>query len=225
MADEKETLQAIQQSAQQTVQTIQQTLERAQAANAEPEKPSVWVKVRALSDRGFSRAGIRWTASWAYNRVTETQAKALEAEPMLVVERVDEGAVPEADKQGVIAAQEPSAEDQRVQAAQLRNAEFPLLAAAPGGEPARSLPPVLPKAPPPEPVNANESLTKAAIDNSFDNAGLPKPEGATESHTTTDAGSSTPPTVPDSSPEPVPEPSSESVLGTGDTYTSSKKRR
>lgn len=121
----------------------------------------VWVRVRALQERGFHRAGRHWTVTPQFAQVTEEQAKQLEAEAMLDATRVSEADVPEAARQ----AAQQSTELTAVQQAELiKNAEFPLLAAPPGGQQSRTAPPVIPKVAPPAPVNPNVAATKTATE-------------------------------------------------------------
>lgn len=95
------------------------------------EQPNVIVKVRARRATGFIRAGFHWPATDTFQRVTESQAKQLESEPLLRVERVSEADVP----QGQIA---PSAEDDQKNPEQKRDEmvdeEFPQLMGRPGGQ-------------------------------------------------------------------------------------------
>lgn len=168
------------------------------------QEQKVWVKVRARQDRGFIRAGRHWTSAETFAQVSEQDAKLLEGEPMLNVQRVSEGEVPEAEKQSLQNSPDPKKAEEQ-QRDLLRNAEYPLLTAAPGGHPVRTTPPVLPKTPPPEPINSNAELTKQAIEKPFENAQVSPPD--------------------ESSPPKVDEPLSEShAFGIGDSTTSKKKR-
>lgn len=93
----------------------------------------VIVKVRAKREQGFIRAGVRWGSSDTFQRVTEEQAKQLEAEPMLRVERVSEGSVPSDQQAAVSASAGDSDKNADQKRAEFVDQEFPQLAAPPGG--------------------------------------------------------------------------------------------
>lgn len=93
----------------------------------------VIVKVRAKREGGFIRAGVRWSSSETFQRVTEEQAKQLEAEPMLRVERVSEGSVPSEQQSSLATSAGDSDKNADQKRAEFVDQEFPQLAAPPGG--------------------------------------------------------------------------------------------
>jgi hypothetical protein len=175
-----------------------------------PDEAKVWLRVRARQERGFYRLGRQWPVSESYAQVSEDEAKQLEDEPMLAVQRVSEGEVPQAQVQAENDKGTPQSKEQQREL--LRNAEFPLLTASPGGQPVRAAsPPTLPKTPPPEPQNSNIDATKKATEQPFENAGVTPP-------------GSTPHASSEMLPPKEDEPPSESHFF-GNSETSSKKKR